>query len=79
MIEARTYAPMRRWGERSLVEKSEAMTNSYLASWKDEIDSAALYRALSETEENPELSRVYARLADVEEERVESSGAHERK
>jgi hypothetical protein len=50
------------------VEKSEAMTNSYLASWQDEIDSAALYRALSETEENPELSRVYTRLAEVEEE-----------
>lgn len=56
-------------GERkSLVQKSEATTNSYLASWQDEIDSAALYRALSETEENPELSRVYARLAEVEEE-----------
>lgn len=50
------------------MQKSEATTNSYLASWQDEIDSAALYRALSETEENPELSRVYARLAEVEEE-----------
>jgi VIT1/CCC1 family predicted Fe2+/Mn2+ transporter len=41
---------------------------SYLEGWQDEIESAALYRALSEAENNPELSRVYARLAEVEEE-----------
>jgi VIT1/CCC1 family predicted Fe2+/Mn2+ transporter len=51
-----------------LTQSNEDKRSSYLASWQDEVDSAALYRALSEAEDNPELSRVYARLADVEEE-----------
>jgi VIT1/CCC1 family predicted Fe2+/Mn2+ transporter len=50
------------------LEKSEDGLTAYLTSWQDEIDSAALYRALSEAEENPELAQVYARLAEVEEE-----------
>lgn len=40
----------------------------YRSNLQDEVDSAALYRALSEAEETPELSRIYARLAEVEEE-----------
>lgn len=40
----------------------------YRANLQDEIDSAALYRALAEAEGNPELARVYTRLAEVEEE-----------
>jgi VIT1/CCC1 family predicted Fe2+/Mn2+ transporter len=50
------------------LEKSEDGLTAYLTSRQDEIDSAALYRALSEAEENPELAQVYARLAEVEEE-----------
>jgi len=50
------------------LEKDEARTAAYRANLQDEIDSAALYRELSEAEENPELGRVYARLAEVEEE-----------
>jgi vacuolar iron transporter family protein len=36
-----------------------------------EVDSAALYRTLSETEKNPELAQVYARLGAVEEAHAE--------
>jgi rubrerythrin len=50
------------------LEKGEARTAAYRANLQDEIDSAALYRALSEVEDNPELARVYGRLAAVEEE-----------
>jgi VIT1/CCC1 family predicted Fe2+/Mn2+ transporter len=50
------------------LEKGEARTAAYRANLQDEIDSAALYRELSEAEENPELGRVYARLAEVEKE-----------
>lgn len=50
------------------MEESEARRSSYLANLRDEVDSAALYRTLSEVEESPELGRVYARLAEVEEE-----------
>lgn len=39
----------------------------YLANWQKEIDGAALYRALSEVEKNPQLSQVYGRLAKSEE------------
>ncbi|MGB3635317.1 MAG: VIT1/CCC1 transporter family protein [Rubrobacteraceae bacterium] len=39
----------------------------YRANRQDELDSAALYRALAETEEQPQLSQVYRRLAEVEE------------
>jgi hypothetical protein len=51
-----------------LAQTNEDKRSSYLASWQDEIESAALYRALSEAENNPGLVRVYARLAEVEEE-----------
>jgi VIT1/CCC1 family predicted Fe2+/Mn2+ transporter len=51
-----------------LAQTNEEKTSTYLASWQDEVDSAALYRALSEAENNPGLVQVYARLAEVEEE-----------
>lgn len=41
--------------------------NRYKENRQDELDSAALYHALAEAEEQPELSQVYRRLAEVEE------------
>jgi VIT1/CCC1 family predicted Fe2+/Mn2+ transporter len=38
-----------------------------LENWQDEIDSAALYRALSDLESDPRLADVYGRLAAAEE------------
>src|ERR1700752_1370944 len=38
----------------------------FLRNWRDERDSAALYRALAALERNPRLSRVFARLAEAE-------------
>jgi vacuolar iron transporter family protein len=43
----------------------------YTANLQGEIDSAALYRTLSQTEKNPELAQVYARLGAVEEAHAE--------
>lgn len=43
----------------------------YTANLQGEVDSAALYRTLSQTEKNPELARVYARLGAVEEAHAE--------
>jgi VIT1/CCC1 family predicted Fe2+/Mn2+ transporter len=51
-----------------LAQTDEDKRAAYLANWQDEIDSAALYRALCEAEDDPGLARVYARLAEVEEE-----------
>lgn len=42
----------------------------YTANIQGEIDSAALYRALSEAEPNPQLAQIYAKLAAVEDEHV---------
>ena len=39
----------------------------FLVNWRDEIDSAALYRALAELESDPRLADVYRRLAAAEE------------
>jgi VIT1/CCC1 family predicted Fe2+/Mn2+ transporter len=39
----------------------------YIANLQGEVDSVALYRTLAETEKNPQLAQVYARLAAVEE------------
>ena len=39
----------------------------YLANWRDEFDSAALYRTLAAAESRPELAEVYRRLAATEE------------
>jgi VIT1/CCC1 family predicted Fe2+/Mn2+ transporter len=54
----------------------------YRANWQDEIDSAALYRALAVLEEDARLAEVYRRLAATEEQhagvwedRLRASGA----
>jgi VIT1/CCC1 family predicted Fe2+/Mn2+ transporter len=39
----------------------------YVANWQDERNGAALYRAISEVEPNPQLKSVYQRLAEAEE------------
>ena len=39
----------------------------YRENWQEEIDSAALYRALAEKEAQPQLAEVYRRLAETEE------------
>lgn len=39
----------------------------YRANWQDEIDSAALYRAVADAESNEQLAQVYRKLADTEE------------
>ena len=46
-------------------------TRRYAANLQGEVDSAALYRTLAETEKNPELAQVYARLGAVEEAHAE--------
>ncbi len=38
----------------------------YRANWQAEIDGAALYRTLAETESQPQLAEVYRRLAETE-------------
>src|SRR6201981_1617891 len=43
----------------------------YTANLQGEIDSAALYRTLARTEKNPQLAKVYARLAAIEEAHAE--------
>jgi VIT1/CCC1 family predicted Fe2+/Mn2+ transporter len=39
----------------------------YVANWQDERNGAALYRAISELEKNPQLKSVYQRLGEAEE------------
>ena len=39
----------------------------HLANWRDEIDSAALYRALADVEGDARLAEVYRQLAATEE------------
>ncbi|HET7483655.1 MAG TPA: VIT1/CCC1 transporter family protein [Actinomycetota bacterium] len=41
--------------------------DTYVSSWRDELNSAALYRALAAAESSDQLAEVYRRLADVEE------------
>lgn len=43
----------------------------YRANIRDEVDSASLYRAMSDAEANPQLKEVYSRLAQVEEAHAE--------
>ncbi|HXA70581.1 MAG TPA: VIT1/CCC1 transporter family protein [Stellaceae bacterium] len=43
----------------------------YRSNLRGEVDSAALYRALADAEENPQLAEVYRRLAAVEEAHAE--------
>jgi len=61
---------------------AEADIRRYRANWQDEVDSAALYRALAEVEPQPALAEVYRRLAAAEErhagfweERLAAAGA----
>jgi Mn-containing catalase len=39
----------------------------YLANWQKEIDGAAMYRVLAETEKQPQMKEVYLKLAASEE------------
>lgn len=41
-------------------------TARYRANWQDEVESAYLYQALAEAEQQPQLAEVYKRLAAVE-------------
>jgi VIT1/CCC1 family predicted Fe2+/Mn2+ transporter len=50
---------------------AEDQQRRYAANLRGEVDSAALYRTLSQTEKNPELAQVYARLGAVEEAHAE--------
>jgi VIT1/CCC1 family predicted Fe2+/Mn2+ transporter len=43
----------------------------YIANLQGEVDGAALYRTLAETEKNPQLAQVYRRLAAIEEAHAE--------
>jgi VIT1/CCC1 family predicted Fe2+/Mn2+ transporter len=43
----------------------------YTANLQGEVDSAALYRTLAQTEKNPQLAQVYQRLAAIEEAHAE--------
>jgi VIT1/CCC1 family predicted Fe2+/Mn2+ transporter len=44
----------------------------YRANMKDELNSAVLYRTLAANEQNPEIAEIYRRLADTEQNHVES-------
>jgi vacuolar iron transporter family protein len=48
----------------------------YTANLQGEIDSAALYRTLAQTEKNPQLAQVYHRLAAIEEAHAEYWRSH---
>jgi VIT1/CCC1 family predicted Fe2+/Mn2+ transporter len=48
----------------------------YTANLQGEVDSAALYRTLAQTEKNPQLSQVYRRLAAIEEVHAEYWKSH---
>jgi VIT1/CCC1 family predicted Fe2+/Mn2+ transporter len=49
------------------VTTADRNTARYTANWQDEIDSAALYRAIAEVESQPQLAEVYRKLAETEE------------
>jgi len=62
---------------------SDDDVSRYRANWRDEVESAALYRALAEVEADERLSGVYERLALAEEkharfwaEKVTAAGGH---
>jgi vacuolar iron transporter family protein len=48
----------------------------YAANLQGEVDSAALYRTLAQTEKNPQLAQVYRRLAAIEEAHAEYWKSH---
>ncbi|HEX2910783.1 MAG TPA: VIT1/CCC1 transporter family protein [Chloroflexia bacterium] len=45
---------------------SKDRINRYKANWQDELDSAALYRALSEIEPKQQLKEIYRRMSEAE-------------
>jgi hypothetical protein len=46
---------------------AESAKDRYLANWRDEIDSAALYRVVADAERDDAFARVYRRLGEVDE------------
>ena len=50
-----------------LSEERRQAVDRYRSTWQDEIESAALYRALATAESQPQLAEVYRRLATTEE------------
>src|SRR5262245_26650796 len=48
----------------------------YMANLQGEVDSAALYQTLAESEQNPQLAQVYQRLAAIEEAHAEYWKSH---
>ena len=64
---------MQFWGRRAggaymIDEQEERDRQRVLRNWKEECDSAALYEALAAIEENPQLRRVFGKLAASEHE-----------
>ena len=53
---------------------NDGSTARYRTNFQGEVDSAALYRAMAEVEQDPHLSEVYRRLAAVEEAHAEFWG-----
>jgi len=51
----------------SSIMGDSADARRYLENWQDEVDSAAEYRAMSASEPDPRLAKVYANLAAMEE------------
>jgi VIT1/CCC1 family predicted Fe2+/Mn2+ transporter len=49
------------------IARSREAVERYRINWQDEIDSAALYRAVAAAESQPQLAEVYRRLAATEE------------
>jgi vacuolar iron transporter family protein len=52
---------------KTAIETKAGAGARYRSNLQGEIDGAALYRAMAEAEQNPQISEVYARLAAVEE------------
>src|SRR5262249_26476674 len=69
---ASAAAPVSVAGREERAEMAEEdRRQRYTANLQGEVDSAALYRTLSQTEKNPQLAQVYARLGGVEEAHAE--------
>lgn len=47
-------------------------TDRYLANWEEELNSAALYRAMAEHDANPKIAEVYRKLAETEDAHAEA-------
>ncbi|HEV3178471.1 MAG TPA: ferritin family protein, partial [Stellaceae bacterium] len=54
-----------------MTESKTETGERYRSNLQGEIDGAALYRALADAEENPQLAEVYRRLGAVEEAHAE--------